>query len=177
MADALTRRPRRDQVDDILDQWRRQRPDLDYGPVEVVLRIQRAARHLDQAIESTLRGLGLTPGGFAVLSALRRAGPPHELRPADLLTDTLSTSPAMTNRLDRLEEAGLVRRVPDPSDRRAVLVGLTDEGLALVDRAVEAHVANEAGLVAALPAEDREALAILLRRFLAPFEPSRPDGG
>ena len=78
----------------------------------------------------------------------------------------------MTNRLDRLEEAGLVRRVPDPSDRRSVLVALTDAGLAQVERAVEAHVPNEAALVARLAPEERDALAALLRRFLVEFEPS-----
>ncbi len=162
----------RDAVDDILDQWRRHRPDLDYAPVEAVLRIQRAARHLDRAIESGLHDLGLTPGGFAVLSALRRAGPPHELRPADLLSDTLSTSGAMTNRLDRLEDAGLVRRVSDPSDRRGVLVRLTTEGRALTDQAVAAHVANEARLLAGLAPGERDELARLLRRLLTAFEPS-----
>jgi DNA-binding MarR family transcriptional regulator len=167
----------RDQVDDILDQWRARRPDLDVEPAAIVLRIDRVDRHLQAEVEATLQKLGLTRWRFAVLSALRRADPQRGLRPGDLLRDTLSTTGAMTNRLDRLEEDGLVERVADPTDRRAVLVRLTDAGRALVDRAVVIHLENEARLVAHLDAREREQLAGLLRRLLARYEPAGDPPG
>jgi DNA-binding MarR family transcriptional regulator len=162
----------RDQVDEILDQWRARRPDLDLESAAIVLRIDRADRHLQAAVEATLQGLGLSRWRFSVLSALRRADPQRGLRPGDLLRDTLSTTGAMTNRLDRLEEEGLVERVADGTDRRAVLVRLTDAGRALVDRAVVTHLENEAELVAHLDAVERDQLTGLLRRLLVRYEPA-----
>jgi DNA-binding MarR family transcriptional regulator len=162
----------RDQVDEILDQWRARRPDLDVSPAAIVLRIDRADRHLQASVEATLHELGLTRWRFAVLSALRRADPQRGLRPGDLLRDTLSTTGATTNRIDRLEADGLVERIADPKDRRAILVRLTDGGRALVDRAVAVHLENEAWLVAHLDAAEREQLAGLLRRLLVRYEPA-----
>ncbi len=164
----------RDQVDDILDAWRSRRPDLDVSPAEIVLRIERADRHLQSAVEARLKELGLTRWRFAVLSTLRRAGG-DGLRPGELLRDMLSTTGAMTNRLDRLEEDGLVERIRDPRDRRAVLVRLTASGRELVDRAATEHLANEARLVAHLDTDDQRRLADLLRKLLAPLEPSDDD--
>jgi DNA-binding MarR family transcriptional regulator len=168
----------RDQVDDILDAWRTRRPDLDVSPAEIVLRIERADRHLQSAVEARLREFGLTRWRFAVLSTLRRAGR-DGLRPGELLKDMLSTTGAMTNRLDRLEEDGLVERIPDARDRRAVLVRLTDRGRELVDQAAAAHLENEARLIAHLDADDQRRLVELLRRLLAPLEPAAdgPDSG
>jgi DNA-binding MarR family transcriptional regulator len=105
-----------------------------------------------------------------VLAALRRAGPPHCLSPTDLYNSLLVSSGAMTNRLRRLEAAGLVKRVSDPGDGRSLLVALTSKGHKMIDEAVDAHTANEHRLLAALGSDDRAVLADLLRRLLLQFE-------
>jgi DNA-binding MarR family transcriptional regulator len=108
---------------------------------------------------------GLSLGDFDVLATLRRAGEPYQLTPGALLEAMMVTSGAVTKRVDRLEQAGLVARAPDPTDRRGVLVGLTAEGIELVDRVVEEHVANEHHLLAGLTDGERERLARLLRKL------------
>jgi DNA-binding MarR family transcriptional regulator len=161
---------RRDHVDQIVDLWSLQRPDLDVSPMGVIGRISRLSRFLEQSIAELLARHGLNESQFAVLAALRRIGPPHCLSPTDLYNSLLVSSGAMTNRLRRLEEAGLVERIPDPRDGRSLLVALTGKGHALIDRAVEAHTANEHRLLAALAPEDRTTLTDLLRRLLLQFE-------
>jgi len=155
-----------DAVDRILAQWRSERPDLDPSPMGIVGRVARASALLGREVEGVLAEHGLTGGTFDVLAALRRAGPPHRLTPTDLYTGLMLSSGSMTARLDRLEEAGLIERLPDPTDRRGVLVGLTPTGFATVDRAVEAHLANEERLLAALGPRRRDELARLLRHLL-----------
>src|SRR6478752_5155448 len=118
------RRPA-DDVDEIVAAWRRERPDLDVSPLEVLSRVSRLARRLDLARGSAFSEHLLDGWAFDVLSALRRAGEPYELSPGQLVQQTLVTSGTMTNRVDRLERRGLVRRSPDPSDRRGVIVALT----------------------------------------------------
>src|SRR5579872_722116 len=118
----------RDEVDDLVAAWRAQRPDLDVEPMQVLSRISRLARHLDIARRGAFADHGLEAWEFDVLSALRRAGPPFQLTPGALLRATLVTSGTMTNRIDRLAAAGLVRREPDPRDRRGVLVTLSERG-------------------------------------------------
>jgi DNA-binding MarR family transcriptional regulator len=161
---------RRDHVDQIVDLWSLQRPDLDVSPMGVIGRISRLSRFLEHSIAELLARHGLNESQFAVLAALRRIGPPHCLSPTDLYNSLLVSSGAMTNRLRRLEEAGLVERIPDPRDGRSLLVALTGKGHDLIDRAVEAHTANEHRLLAALTPEDRAALTDLLRRLLLQFE-------
>ena len=103
--------PLRDEVDDLVAAWRAERPDLDVEPLQVLSRVTRLARHLDRARRAAFAGHGLEPWEFDVLSALRRQGPPYQLSPGALLRTTLVTSGTMTNRIDRLEEAGLVSRL------------------------------------------------------------------
>jgi len=160
----------RDEVDDLVEAWARERSDLDLAPVEVFSRISRLGRHLDLARRSAFSAHGVESWEFDVLAALRRAGEPYELSPGRLLRETLVTSGTMTNRVDRLAGRGLVERLPDPRDRRGVLVRLTSDGLATVDGAFEALLAAEADIIAALPTRDRERLAGLLRLLLAPFD-------
>ena len=105
-------------MDLLADAWRRERPDLDVGPVEVLSRVSRLARHLDLRRREAFRGSGIETWEFDVLAALRRAGAPYQLSPGRLLRETLVTSGTMTNRIDRLAERGLVERHPDPDDRR-----------------------------------------------------------
>src|SRR6185295_2953082 len=117
-----------DDVDRIVQAWRRERPDLDVTPLHVLSRVSRLARHLDLARGSAFAKHGLEGWGFDVLSALRRAGPPYELSPGQLVAQMLVTSGTMTNRVHRLTALGLVGRGPDPSDRRGVKVTLTTAG-------------------------------------------------
>lgn len=154
-------------MDRILEQWADQRPDLDASPMGVFGRLSRAARVLDRALSETFGRYGLRAGEFDVLAALRRAGEPYSLTPTELYRSMMLSSAAMTNRLDRLEGRGLVYRSPDPDDRRGVLVGLTGEGLKLVEEAVRAHVEGEEALLGSLSPEERELLAELLRKLLA----------
>lgn len=159
-----------DFIDSIVHQWNQERPDLDLNPTEVVGRIERLGVHLRRAVDDTLAGFDLHRGGFAVLAALRRSGRPYRLHPTELFTGLLSSSGAMTNRLDRLETAGMIRRVPDPDDRRGILVELTPTGKALADEAAEAHLANERDLLAPLTEAQQKQLALLLRTLLIAFE-------
>jgi DNA-binding MarR family transcriptional regulator len=160
----------RDEVDRIVAAWRRERPDLDVAPLEVLSRVMRLARHLDLARRGAFARHGLETWAFDVLSALRRSGEPYRLSPGTLLTQTLVTSGTMTNRIDRLVEHGLVRRRPTPEDRRGVLVELTPAGLAQVDAAMADLLASERRLLHGLAAEDHATLARLLRVIVAPFD-------
>ncbi len=160
-----------DDVDRIVSAWRRERPDLDVTPLEVLSRVSRLARRLDLARGRAFAGTGLESWEFDVLSALRRTGAPHELSPGSLVAETLVTSGTMTNRVDRLAARGFVERHPDPGDRRGVLVRLTDEGMAVVDAALAQLLADERELLAQLDPAERDVLAGLLRRLLRPFEP------
>ena len=159
----------RDEVDDLIEAWERERSDLDLAPVAVFSRISRLARRLDLARRDAFTKHGIEPWEFDVLAALRRAGAPYELSPGRLLRETLVTSGTMTNRVDRLAARGYVERYPDPADRRGVLVRLTREGKAAVDAAFEALLEAEAVLLADLSDRDRTRLASLLRTLLAPF--------
>ncbi len=159
----------RDEVDALVEAWERERSDLDLGPVEVFSRISRLARHLDLARRDAFNEHEIESWEFDVLAALRRAGAPYELSPGRLLRETLVTSGTMTNRVDRLAGRNLVERLPDPKDRRGVLVRLTPEGKVAVDGAFGALLAAETGLIAALQPEDQTMLASLLRTLLAPF--------
>jgi DNA-binding MarR family transcriptional regulator len=159
-----------DEVDRIVAAWRRERPDLDVSPLEVLSRVSRLARHLDRHRGAAFAAHGLEPWEFDVLAALRRAGAPYRLTPGQLTADTLVTSGTMTNRIDRLAGRDLVTRRPDPADGRGVLVTLTPAGRELVDTALEDLLERERSLLAALDAPDAAALAAHLRRLVAPFD-------
>jgi DNA-binding MarR family transcriptional regulator len=159
-----------DHVDRILAQWRRERPDLDVAPLGLFARLFRAAHLADAALAEALAHHRLQPGWFDLLAALRRAGPPYELNPKQLMGATMLSSGGMTKRLDRLVEAGLVKRRPDPGDRRGTLVGLTRHGKMAIDEAAGDHVANEERLLQGLSAANRRDLDELLRRLLADLD-------
>src|SRR5262249_4515835 len=160
----------RDEVDDLVAGWHAERPDLDLEPMQVLSRVSRLARHLDRARRDAFSAHGLETWSFDVLSALRRQGPPYQLSPGALLRATLVTSGTMTNRIDRLAEAGLVARHPDPFDRRGVLVQLTDRGAAVADAALADLLVHERELLVGLRGDQRAALATLLRVLLTPFD-------
>lgn len=159
-----------DRVDVILAQWRRERPDLDTGPMGLIGRIRRVAAHLSRGMEKTFAAHGLNGASFDVLATLRRSGPPYALSPGELLETMMITSGTMTNRIDQLEKAGLVARAHNPEDRRSVIISLTDKGFATIDATVTAHVATQARLVAALSAEERAMLNAVLGKYMAGFE-------
>jgi DNA-binding MarR family transcriptional regulator len=150
--------------------WARERPRLDLEAIGVVTRVLRLAHYFDQAQEAELADLGLRPGWLDVLAALRRSGSPHRLSPTALSGSVLLTSGGMTSRLDRLEEAGLVRRVPDPGDRRGVLVELTPEGRRITDAAMDGYRDLAERLLQPLPSRERGSLADAMRRLLAALE-------
>jgi DNA-binding MarR family transcriptional regulator len=155
----------RDGVDLILEQWRRERPDLDHSPIGIVGRVSRLARELEQRLEPVYREHGLEPGWHDVLATLRRSGPPYRLRPTEFTSTLMLTSSGTTKRLDRLEQAGLITRGPDPEDRRGTLITLTAAGRALIDAVTEAHMENERRLLSALTEAEQHRLADLLRKL------------
>jgi DNA-binding MarR family transcriptional regulator len=159
-----------DAVDQILAQWKRERPDLDSSPMGVIGRLSRLAQHIDHALQTEFAALGITPGEFDVLATLRRAGAPYQLNPTTLYQTLMLSSGAMTNRLDRLERAGYVKRLPDPGDRRGTLVQLTENGVQFINHAVEVHLQNEQRLISALSSEEREQLSSIFRHWLQGFE-------
>jgi DNA-binding MarR family transcriptional regulator len=159
-----------DEVDRIVAAWRRERPDLDVDPLEVLSRVSRLARHLDRARRAAFAVHDLEPWEFDVLSALRRAGEPYQLSPGQLVTQTLVTSGTMTNRIDRLVDDGYVERHRDPSDRRGVLVRLTPQGRQAVDAAMTDLLHEERRLLAGIRPADAERLASLLRTLVQPFD-------
>lgn len=159
-----------DEVDRIVAAWRRERPDLDVTPLGVLSRVTRLARHLDRARRAAFAQHDLETWDFDVLSALRRTGPPYQLSPGQLGTQTLVTSGTMTHRIDRLAARGLVERHRAPGDRRGVLVRLTAAGLDRVDAALADLLAREHELLGDLSAAEQETLSGLLRRLVAPFD-------
>jgi DNA-binding MarR family transcriptional regulator len=155
-----------DRIDEIVAQWESERPDVDARSMAVVGRIQRAAAALRPLLDEVHGESGLMGESFDVLAALRRSGAPYQLTPTELYRQMMLTSGAMTNRIDRLESAGYVVRKPDPRDRRGTLVKLTARGKALIDTALEKHVANEDRLLSALNEKELRQLSVLLRKLL-----------
>ena len=160
----------RDEVDELLESWGRERGDLDLAPVAVFSRVSRLARRLELARRDAFAAHGIEQWEFDVLAALRRAGPPNQLSPGQLLRETLVTSGTMTNRVDRLSARGFVERSPDPNDRRGVIVALTEAGREAVDGAMADLLARERDLLAQIPERDRQTLSALLRTLLEPFD-------
>jgi DNA-binding MarR family transcriptional regulator len=159
--------PPADPIDHILSQWATERPELDASGFAVVGRILVLAKTLERRVDKALEPFQLALWGFDVLATLRRQGKPYRLTPTELSRATMLTTGAMTNRLDRLEDAGWIRREPDPADRRGLLVALTTEGRRLVDAALEARFdeANEA--VSGLTSRERAELARLLGKWIS----------
>ena len=155
-----------DAVDDLLDAWRTTRPDLDPGPLGVVGRVIVLAKHLERSVESALARHNLTLGQFDILATLRRAGKKGGLTPGQLLQSVMLSSGGMTSRLDKLEAAGLVDRGPDPSDRRGVMVFLTQKGRKVIDAATATRFQEAAESQPPLNEIDQQLLTDFLRRWL-----------
>ena len=162
--------PAHDEVDRIVGAWVRERPDLDFAPLQVLSRVGRLARHLDRARRTAFMASGLDSWEFDVLSALRRAGSPYQLSPKALLQQTLVSSGTMTNRIDRLVTRSLVERRTDPNDGRGILVTMTVDGRQRVDTAISTLLVSENELLDGLSAGDQERLAALLRKLSLDFD-------
>jgi DNA-binding MarR family transcriptional regulator len=159
-----------DEVDRIVAAWERERPDLDASPLAVLSRVSRLSRLLDRARAHALDAHDLQQWEFDVLAALRRAGPPFTAAVGVLMRETIVASATMTHRIDRLAARGLVERLPDPDDRRGVLVRLTHAGRHATDDTLADLLESERVLLAPLTAHQRRALADLLRHLLTPLE-------
>ncbi|WP_309132419.1 MarR family transcriptional regulator [Brevibacterium sp.] len=159
-----------DEVDRIVAAWRHERPDLDVSPMEILSRVTRLSRQLDLARKASFTDYGIEVWAFDVLSALRRSGEPYQLSPSSLLQETLVTSGTMTNRIDRLVTAGWVERLPDPDDRRGVLVRLTASGRATVDNSLAGLLEREQEILADLTPAQQRKLASLLRILSTGFD-------
>ncbi|WP_029148690.1 MarR family winged helix-turn-helix transcriptional regulator [Methylophilus sp. 5] len=164
-----------DAVDDIMDQWRRERPDLDPSPMGLIGRLARCEMLIRRKLDQTFEQFGMSSWEFDVLATLRRAGHPYCLAPTALYSSLMVTSGTMTHRLQRLEKLGLVERVKSDADMRSMPVQLTEAGLNLINNAVEAHIANEQAILDWLPVVARkqldEHLAALLSVLETPIEP------
>ena len=156
-----------DDVDRIVAQWAIERPDLQTEAMAVFGRIYRIARNVGDRQESVYAEYGISRGEFDLLATLRRAGEPYQLTPTALCDTMMLTSGGMTGRIDRLEQRGLVRRSQHPSDRRALVITLTEHGKAVVEEAVGAGLSAQREVLERLPARSRAQLATLLRDLLA----------
>jgi DNA-binding MarR family transcriptional regulator len=161
----------RDITDHLVDRWSELTPGIDAAGLQVTARLSRLGRHVALMEEEAFRAFGLNRGDVGVLGALRVAGPPYRLSPTRLGRGLMLSSAGVTSRLDRLERRGLLRRLPDPDDRRGVIVELTDEGRALVDEAVASHAEVDRRLLARLGDDEIVQLGSLLRKVLEAAEP------
>lgn len=157
-----------DEVDRLVHDWVRERPDLDFSPLEVLSRITRISRHLDIARRKAFGELDTS--GFDVLAALRRAGTPYQLSPGQLIQETMVTSGTMTNRLDRLEELSLITRKADPQDGRGSLVTLTKSGMRAVDAAMEDLLTREREILHSLSKSELAQIAKALSEIVEPLD-------
>ncbi|GIG93209.1 MarR family transcriptional regulator [Plantactinospora endophytica] len=155
----------------MVGEWTRRDPELDVSPFEVVGRLLLCADHCHRAIASVLRTLGLSYGDFDVINTLRRRGDPQGTNPRELARSSLITSGAMTSRLDRLEQAGLIARSADPADRRGVLVRLTGQGESLAEQAVRAVLEVDEAFLEPLGRRQRDTVAAALKQLLVRYEP------
>ncbi|WP_208539346.1 MarR family winged helix-turn-helix transcriptional regulator [Algihabitans albus] len=148
-------------------QWRREFPDWDLRPMEVLGRLSETAAVIERNhLAPLFAAFGLQPGEFDVLASLRRSGAPYEMTPTQLFEITMLSSGGMTARIDRLERMGFVARRHNPEDRRGILVSLTPTGRDLIERAVPEHLANQTRLTAVLTAEELCDLSALLKKLL-----------
>jgi DNA-binding MarR family transcriptional regulator len=157
-----------DRADIAIEQWARERPDLPSLPMAVLGRLCEAAeRVMRDHLNPLFAAAGLQPGEFDVLATLRRSGEPHMLSPTRLYETAMISSGGMTNRLDRLESAGLIERRTDPNDRRGKLIALTAAGKRVIDETITRHVANEERVLSVLTPAEQEKLNALLRKLIA----------
>ncbi|ATZ94146.1 MarR family winged helix-turn-helix transcriptional regulator [Dickeya fangzhongdai] len=157
-----------DRADNAYEQWRRERPDIDPFPMQVLGRLFEATQRLERDhLNPLFARFGLRPGEFDVLATLRRSGAPYALTPTQLYEALMMSSGGMTNRIDRLEQAQWVARQNNPQDRRGTLVTLTEQGRELMDTLVALHTDNERQALASLNEDEQQQLNLLLKKLLA----------
>ena len=166
----MSQQEQQDHIDFVIGQWQQERPDLATEPMALIGRLKRLMTYVQQEIESHHKSFDLAWGEFDVLATLLRSGVPYCLTPTQLFRSAMLSSGAMTNRLNNLEKRGLIERLPDPDDRRSLLVKLTDTGFRLISQAITDHVDNEARLLACLNADEKSTLNKVLKHWLASFE-------
>jgi DNA-binding MarR family transcriptional regulator len=164
-----------DWTDNVLERWAELRPGLETRHYQVTARISRIGQHIARSQEEAFGRFGLNRGEVGVLSALRIAGPKQQLSPTRLFKGLMLSSAGITSRLDRLESRGFVQRTRHPTDRRGVLVELTDEGRRVLDEAVAANSERESELLGGLSPDEQQSLAALLTKLLAGLEPAGGD--
>lgn len=162
-----------DSIESLLAEWQRERPDLDPWPFAIFGRIWRLSANLLGDAEKWLAPVGLTFESFSLIVTLRRSGPPYELNPTALYRESLLSSGAITNRIDRVEAQGMVRRLPDPNDRRGTIVQLTAKGRTVADRAIKLHFEALAEELSGIDRAERDQLAALLSKLLLSVETRR----
>lgn len=160
----------RDSIDGRLEVWKTELPELDLGTEGIVERIQKLTRRFDHAMDETLADFDLKRGEWHLLAALRKSGAPYRRSPGQLADELGLSSGAMTHRLDRMERAGLVRRLPDPDDRRSLQIELTDAGWQLWQDSTGTQARKENLIARGLSADEKEQLNALLRRLMLAFE-------
>jgi len=166
-------KPKRDGFDRVIEDWERERPDLDTTPIGTIGRLRLAGQLVSAFYERSVKPFDLRPADFFLLSELRRAGPPYTLSPGELSLELVRSSGGITRMLDQLEQRGWIRREPDPNDRRGVRVCLTDEGRELIDEAMVDHFENEAELFEDLSPANKQHLADLLREVVSILQTKR----
>lgn len=154
-------------MDRVVEAWASERPDVDPSPIQIIGRVSRLSRQIDQRLKTVFNQHGLEAWEYDLLASLRRVGPPYELTAGAILEASMITSGAVTNRIDRLEERGYVKRQPALGDKRFVRVRLTPAGRKVMDAALVDHLANESAILEPLTDAERRQLAKLLRKLQA----------
>lgn len=162
-----------DSIDDFVREWGEEWPELDASHLETIGRIWRISEHLRRGFDKGLKPFGLSWESFDLIASLRRSGEPYRMRPSDLSAACLVTSGAITNRLNQVERLGLIERLADPTDRRAVQVALTPKGLSLADEVIRVQFSAARELLEPLQEDEQDTLVPILRKMLATFEPAR----
>lgn len=165
--------PPMDHVDEIVAQWQRERPDVDVSGMALIGRVSRLERAIAPLLAEVFARHGLEAWEFDMLATLRRSGAPYQLTAGQLVSSMMITSGAVTNRIDRLESRGLIRRERDPHDGRVVRVTLTEAGLETIDAALPDHATNELDMIGVLEPEERETLIALLSKLTSSLERSK----
>jgi DNA-binding MarR family transcriptional regulator len=174
--DSTRMKIQQDHIDQVVANWKRERPDYDLAPVEIIGRTGRIMEYVDRALEAKFEEFGISRATFDVLATLRRGGPPYSMTQRNLMRSLLRTSGSMSLRIDALEREGFVSRLLDPEDRRSVFVTLTPRGIRLLEAVIPQHLANETALLKGFSNAERDQLRSLLRKWLAYLEENAQEG-
>ncbi|MDN3612191.1 MarR family winged helix-turn-helix transcriptional regulator [Vibrio ostreicida] len=158
-----------DSVDRVIEQWAKEKPELKTDAMAIVGRLMRLAKYLETQMAQLHKRYQLTSGEFDVIATLRRSGKPYRLTPSELIDSMLLTSGAMTNRLDKLESKSLIEREHSKEDRRSVTVGLTADGVALIDVMIEEHAALQSKLLKEMDETHKSSIHAILKEWLAHY--------